>query len=237
MLKVLPGFSYPELKGEERMKLKRMFDAIYHLDSEGVREYLAQGYDPDKCLGVTGWASTNPLNALMAKLYSTRYRRKEEIPTPTPDVAVLNVLMEGGADINRFPFIWYRINKYENHSARQIMEGANLEEVISFVKDSNRLIEAFLQLGADPDKLGHPYPYSNEVASLSVDLTDEEANAYFTRGSRPINEAIKKGMVWESQVDLLLQHTSLDEASLEAAQESNDPVMIGKINRLWIEQR
>jgi hypothetical protein len=67
-------------------------------------------------------------------------------------------------------------------------------------------------------------------------FSDEEANAYFVQGTRPVNEAIKKGMVWESQVDLLLQYTGLDEASLEVARESGDPAMIGKINRLWIEQ-
>jgi hypothetical protein len=252
MLKVLPWHSYPELEIDERWRRKDLFKAVDDLDAEEVREYLAQGYDPDKCLGVTGWASTNPLNALMLTFYNTYHRIKwnEAIPSPPPDVAVLYALIEGGADINRFPFIWYRIHNLDNHLVQQIIASANLkyksiiprktleeaqEEAAFFIKDANRLIEAFLELGADPDKSGHPYPYGYEV--LGLDLTDEEANAYFAQGSRPVNEAIKKGMVWESQVDLLLRYTSLDEESLEAAQESNDPAMIRKINLLWIEQR
>jgi hypothetical protein len=251
MLNVLPGISYPELEINERWRRKDLYNAIFDLDAEEVREYLAQGYDPDKCLGVTGWASTNPLNVLMAKFYNTYYRIKwnEAIPSPPPDVAVLHALIEGGADINRFPFIWYRIHNWDNNMVEQIIDGAyskyqDLEkktleeaqaEAASFIKDANRLIEAFLESGADPDKPGHPYPYGYEVASLG--LTDEDVAPYFAQGSRPINEAIRKGIVWESQVDLLLRYTSLDEASLEAAQESNDPAMIRKINLLWIEQR
>jgi len=67
-------------------------------------------------------------------------------------------------------------------------------------------------------------------------MTEEEANEYHAKGTRPINEAIKKGMRWESQVDLLLQYTTLDEDSLEAAKESKEPAMIEKINKLWNEQ-
>jgi len=64
----------------------------------------------------------------------------------------------------------------------------------------------------------------------------EEASEYFAKGTRPLYEAIKKGMRWESQVDLLLQYTTLDEDSLKAARESKDPAMIAKITRLWNEQ-
>jgi hypothetical protein len=253
MLKVLPGFSYPELDIDERWRRKDLFSAVDDLDAEGVREYLAQGYDPDRCLGVTGWVSTNPLNALMGETFYNTYhriKRNEAIPSPPPDVAVLHALIEGGADINRFPFVWFRIHNLGNHLVKQIIALAyskyysvekkqTLEEAqaeaASFIKDANRLIEAFLESGADPDKPGHPYPYGYEV--LGLDLTDEEADAYFARGSRPVDEAIRKGIVWESQVDLLLRYTTLDEASLEAAQESNDPAMVRKINLLWIEQR
>jgi hypothetical protein len=89
--------------------------------------------------------------------------------------------------------------------------------------------------GADPDKRGHPYPYT--LGEEACYISDEEANTYFAKGTRPVNEAIKKGMVGESQADLLLRYVKLDEASLEAARESGDPGMVEKINRLWEEQR
>jgi len=113
-------------------------------------------------------------------------------------------------------------------------ENEKIIEPIYFVNDANRVIEAFLKAGADPDKRGHPYPYTKEANWEKI--TDEEADEYFAKGTRPINEAIKKGIRWESQVDLLLQYTALDEDSLEAAEESKDPAMIEKITKLWKEQ-
>jgi hypothetical protein len=109
------------------------------------------------------------------------------------------------------------------------------EAAASYVEDANRVLEAFLEAGADPDQPGHPYPYSYEVVDNGI--SDEEANEYFARGTRAINEAIKKGIWWESQVDLLLRYTTLDEDSLAAAEESNDPAMIAKITKLWLKQR
>ena len=44
-------------------------------------------------------------------------------------------------------------------------------------------------------------------------------------------------MNWESQVDILLEYTKLDEASLVAAQESRDLAMEAKIAALWRKQR
>jgi hypothetical protein len=43
-------------------------------------------------------------------------------------------------------------------------------------------------------------------------------------------------MRWESQVDLLLQYTTLDKDSLKAAKQSKDKAMIEKITKLWNEQ-
>jgi hypothetical protein len=102
------------------------------------------------------------------------------------------------------------------------------------VADANRLLEAFLKTGTDPDKLGHPYPFSSDA--MDVKITDKQANEYFVQGTRAVNVAIEKGILWESQVDLLLQYTKLDEESLKAAERSNDPVMIEKIKNLWKEQ-
>jgi hypothetical protein len=252
MVKVLPYFSYPEITDEERWRLKDLFDAVHRLRAEKVVEYLSQpDYDPDQCLGVEGWISTNPLNVLIRTFYNTysRMKRNETIPTLVPDIAVFNALMEGGADINRFPYIWLRVYNWGTFYTDPIQkktitqfdgkfnatqEEAD-EEIRYFIEDASRLIRALLEAGADPDKLGHPYPFGRQVAEKDY-FSDEEANEYFARGTRPINEAIKKGIVWESQVDLLLHYTKLDEASLEAAQESGDPVMIEKINKLWQEQ-
>jgi hypothetical protein len=98
--------------------------------------------------------------------------------------------------------------------------------------DENRLLEAFLQAGADPDKLGHPHPYSYE-AIIEKFITDENVDEYFKDGTHAINHTIEKGMAWESQVDILLHYTELDDESLLAAKKSNDFLMIEKINQLW----
>jgi hypothetical protein len=99
----------------------------------------------------------------------------------------------------------------------------------------NRIIEAFLKAGADPDLPGHPYPFSYEA--MKARITDEQAREYFSKGTRAINEAIAKGMAWESLVDLLLAYTQLDEESLKAAERSNDPAMVRKIQKLWQVQK
>ena len=104
-------------------------------------------------------------------------------------------------------------------------------QIETYVKDANRVLRALLEAGADPDKLGHPYPFGFDWKVPF--LTDKKANKYFAQGTRAINEAIEKGIIWESQVDLLLKYTSLDEESLKAADRSNDPAMIEKIQKLW----
>jgi hypothetical protein len=101
--------------------------------------------------------------------------------------------------------------------------------------DANRVLAALLEAGADPDKLGHPFPFGYDRKLPR--FTDEKANKYFANGTRAINEAIKKGIFWESQVDILLQYTNLDEDSLIAAKESGDSAMIEKITKLWEEQQ
>jgi hypothetical protein len=100
-----------------------------------------------------------------------------------------------------------------------------------YVQDCNRLVKALLEAGANPDMLGHPFPYS--LDGLRAYLSDEEYNTYFQKGTRALNETIKKGMDWESQVDLLLNYTDLDWQSVQAAEDSGDPRMIEKINTLW----
>ncbi len=230
----------------ERKLAKDLYNAVYQRQIEWTKEILANGADPNYCRGESGWVDSNPLNVVSESHYTTYYRRLrgEVIPEPALDVAIFTLLIEAGADINRRPYIWNRVHLYKHEDFNRLWKSvmvngeyvgveADLKE--SSIKDANRLLEAFLKAGADPDKLGHPYPFSSEA--MYARITDEEADTYFAQGTRAINEAIKKGMAWESQVDLLLQYTSLDEKSLEAAQESNDPAMIEKIHTLWQEQQ
>jgi WD40 repeat protein len=224
-----------------------------------VMLFMREGYDPNTSSGDQGYMTRNPLN-IIAKGFHTTFSRYVssglEIPETLPDVQMLHLLVEAGADVNRRPYVWCRINTYGNHSLDSIMEQKpfiykggptsyseewmeNFEskkklECETFINDANRVLEAFLKAGADPDKRGHAYPYSYK-AHLK-DITDEEADRYFAKGTRPINEAIKKGMRWESQVDLLLQYTTLDRDSLKAARDSKDPAMVEKIRKLWNEQ-
>jgi hypothetical protein len=219
----------------------QFYNSIYAGDYNQVEKYLNDGADPNYCRGEGGWIDSNPLNVITDSFYTTyyRYKRGETILFPTPDVRVFELLLKFGADINRRPYIWNRVNRFDNELFKRIYGELNqleLEEAFEcYLNDSNRILEVFLKSGADPDKLGHPYPYCYDAFEKKI--TDEEANEYFERGSRAINVAIKKGIRWESQVDLLLQYTSLDEESLHAAERSNDPAMIEKITKLWENQQ
>ena len=217
------------------------YNAVYGLESDEVQEFLNKGFDPNYCHGECGWVDANPLSVLAESFYNTYIRILigEEIPDPTPDVMILQLLIEFGADVNKRPYIWDRIymyNKKDLHERNPVFidgkaVGIDKDYKTYFIKDANRIIEAFLKAGADPDKLGHPYPFSWEA--MKARITDEQANEYFKNGTRAINEAIEKGIVWESQVDLLLKYTNLDEESLKAAERSNDSLMIMKIQKLW----
>jgi hypothetical protein len=248
MIKAMQDSMYPEITGEERLRQRRLYDAVLHLDKDRVQKCLDEGADPDKCLGVEGWESTNPLLMVIRRIKATYWAYdKDKVPEPVPDVGVLEVLVDGGADVQKLPYVWFIVTNRGNKSIDSIKSKPTIvaygrledpeEEAAYYVNDSNRLMGAFLKAGADADKLGHPYPFNAAIESEDFYMSDETANSYFAQGTRAINEAIKKGMVWESQVDLLLQYTSLDEASLEAARESGDQLMIEKIEKLWREQQ
>jgi hypothetical protein len=223
------------------------YKAIYRNEVDMVQVYLDKGFDPNYCHGECGWIDSNPLAVVTETFYDTysRYLRGEKIVEPIPDVETLQVLMTGGADINRRPYIWDRVHRYNNNDLEDhwctrgtvngVRQGEETDMKVFFIKDVNRIIEAFLKAGADPDMLGHPYPFSWEA--LKARITDEQAKEYFAKGSRAINEAIEKGIAWESQVDLLLKYTVLDEESLKAAERSNDPEMVKKIQMLWEVQK
>ena len=229
---------------EGKKSANDLYHAVYKKDVEDVKNILERGADPNYCLGEAGWIDSNPLSVIAESFYDTYYRKRslETIPAPAPDVAVLKLFIEAEADVNQRPYIWERVFKFNNTDIESIKRQrkadnesidpeAMQEQVDNFITDTNRLVEAFLKAGADPDKLGHPYPYSREAWKTRI--TDEQANEYFVQGTRAVNVAIEKGILWESQVDLLLQYTKLDEESLNAAERSNDPAMVEKINKLW----
>ena len=218
-----------------------LYSAIYRYDIEKVQSLLNEGADPNYCHGEVGWVDENPLDVLSRGFFNTYYKYHGKPETP-PDVEILQLLLKVGANVNARPYIWHRINCYDNGfidslKIQRKFDKVSLElvdmkeQLYCFVADVNRLIEALLKAGADPDKPGHPYPFSYEAVKTRI--TDEQANEYFAQGTRAINIAIEKGILWESQVDLLLQYTNLDEESLKAAIRSNDPVMVEKINKLW----
>lgn len=225
----------------EKYDMNRRFcSQIQGLQVNAVRELLEQGADPNYCIGEFGWFDSNPISIIPT--YNTFLDDESKIQNPPPDSMILDLLINAGADINMRPYIWWNIYAFDNETILLIKRieryQGELDEnpiykkhVDTRIGDANRFIEALLKAGANPDALGHPYPFSDRAITFRI--TDARTKKYFKKGTRPINEAIKKGILWESQVDLLLKYTKLDENSLMAARESNDPAMIEKINRLW----
>lgn len=210
-------------------------------DPELVLDVLQRGADPNYCRGENGWAETHPIYVVVKGFNSTFHNIPEM--TLDGDVQALRYLVDFGANINALPYVWRRVTRFalkESYYRQWNLDSRNfnLEEKRTYIaavekryiEDANRLLIALLELGADPDMRGHPYPFSYEAM---YKMNDAKAAEYFAKGTRPINEAIKKGIMWESQVDILLRYTNLDEDSLVAAQESGDPQMIEKIQRLW----
>lgn len=226
-------------------KLKKTYfyyNALCDMDVKSVKRILEAGGDPNYCKAGNQWGSSNPLTIITAGIYSTygKVKSKEMSDATPPDIAIFNLLVKAGADVNRQPYIWGRIyvvsdlKTITNHKKikKENMSVIERQKKIDiFIDDINRILEAFLKAGSDPDRRGHPYPLIS-----GQNLTDEQANKYFEQGSRPINLAIEKGIAWESQVDILLQYTKLDEESLVAAERSKDPAMVGKIQKLWKKQ-
>ena len=236
---------------QERMIKKTdpyyFYNAIYRKDVDLVRSFLEAGANPNKCKGENGWVDSNPLKVVTESFYDT-YDYRNQIPRVisgiAPDVAVIQLLVSAGADINRLPYVWDRVYRWSTEKYKKARGKkynnltADVKEQIemdTYVRDANRVLAALLEAGANPDKLGHPYPFGYDWKIPF--LNDRRANKYFSQGTRAINEAIEKGIIWESQVDLLLQYTVLDEESLKAAERSNDPAMIEKINTLWEKRR
>jgi hypothetical protein len=234
---------------EKKERYERLYQAVKKFDIAGVKELLQERLDPNMCEG-EGWGSNNPLDVLTRSYYDTYWRslKGEDVPEPPADITIFKLLLERKVKLKRRPYVWNRVKAYGRETTDYILklpektreEGIRVtreeaeEEVRAVINDVNRLLFALLEAGADPDQLGSLYPYYRGNNGW---MNDKAAQREFAQGTRPVNEAIKKGMVWESQVDLLLRYVKLDEASLEAARESGDPGMVEKINRLWEEQQ
>lgn len=204
-----------------------------------VQDYLDTGCDPNYCLNLTeGWQYTNPLMLFnTAAIYVTYV---EENPS-YPDIKVFNQLMAAGANINKYPYVWAAVfcrgNWLIDMTRQSFQEGEITEtdmknEIASDIKDTNRVLKLFLDAGADVNRKGSPVPFEKNICEK---ISEAKIQKYFNSpdSTSPIYEAIKKGMVWESQVDLLLEYGAiLDESCLAAAKLSGDEAMIKKVKTL-----
>ena len=205
-----------------------------------VKDFLDAGFDPNYCLSfAAGWQYKNPLMLFnTAAGYSTYYHQENLI---YPDVTVFNELIKFGADVNRYPYVWacvffhdnryiYRVKK--EYTNNETTEPEMNQKISAHIIDSNRVLKLFLDAGADVNRKGNSLPFDKKYCTK---ITEKEIQRMFNspEATSPLYEAIKKGIQWESQVDLLLEYgAQLDESCKKAAQESGDTAMIEKINKL-----
>ena len=227
------------ISNEQRKQARAFYNAIvrYEWEPEKVKEMLAAGADPNYCYGECGWVQNNPLMLLSEMSFSSYYFKEKHgyIPDITPDVALLNELLSYGADIDKYPYVWaivYRNgNGYIRDLEKQETKDVAKVKIESTIADTDRILRAFLEKGADVNKRGDPYPFSGDSPD---NMSDEVLNMYFNKGSTPLYEAIKKGMRWESEIDLLLKYGAIiDESCLEAAKLSGEEAMVEKIQKLF----
>ena len=233
------------------------YNAVYRCDYVWTENHLKAGYDPNKCIGDAGWYDSNPLKVLCENLMGdydeirvdNHYEHK--YPIEYSSINLFYLFLEYGVDINRLPYVWQRVYSFDNselddwweYEVRKTMIPEDKKETreqrdSEFIYDANLLLEALLKAGANPNMKGHPFPYSHSLKVLF--FTDRIAFKYFNspEATTPLYEAIKKGMRWESQVDLLLEYgATLDESCLEAAKLSGEQEMVDKIEKLMIRQK
>ena len=226
-----------------RMTKTDYFYAIYLYKIEEVKKFLDADYDPDKCVLIGGiWEEKNPLLIVVSNDYScwdVNTNTRKDLET-YDDVELINLLAEYGADVNLLPYIWKRVyvdsNDFIKSRTEHFPEDIAAEKTLCLIEDSNRVIKALLDNGADPNYKGHPAPFDEDNYFYYISMTVKKARRKFKsqKATTPLYEAIKKGMRWESQVDLLLEYGALvDKSCLEAANLSGDDEMIKKIEELY----
>ena len=233
------------------------YNAVYSQDVVWTENHLKAGYNPNKCHGDAGWYDSNPLKELCCHMmgkYSLVYNEgsyEHEKEITYVGIQIFDLLKKYNVDINKFPYVWQRIYLFNDEDMNNWWEIEKRNKMIldnkkkskttmdlEYIADANVLLEALLKAGADPNMKGHPFPYSHSLKLLF--FTDKKAFKYFnsSEATTPLYEAIKKGIKWESQVDLLLEYgATLDETCIEAAKLSGDDKMIEKINSLMQEKR
>lgn len=219
---------------------KDFYHFIYRRDAKNTISCLYDGADPNICKGEAGWVDSIPLKVLSEGLeYTCERRLKEPTYSYKDDVLIFEALVNAGAKLNELPYVWDRVFMYGRQDTECLYKFVRYDEIQKklllkyFVEDVNRLLEAMLSAGADPNMKGHPFPFSNSRYLLF--FNNKKAFKYFNspEATTPLYEAIKKGSDWESQVDLLLEYgAALDESCLKAAELSGDEKMISKIREL-----
>ncbi len=103
----------------------------------------------------------------------------------------------------------------------------------SYIDDCNRTLKGFLDNGADVNAKGNAKTIDWQTYNPNLTYEEFQDLCKAEDATTPLYEAIKKGMIWESQVDLLLEYgATLDESCLEAARLSGDEAMVEKVERL-----
>ena len=225
-----------------RMLREDYHSAIYCYQVEEVKKYLDANYDPNRCVVQIGnWEEYNPLLVVVSNRFScwdVNTNTRKDLET-YDDVELINLLAEYGADVNLLPYIWKRVyvdsNDFIKSRTEHFPEDIAAEKTLCLIEDSNRVIKALLDNGADPNYKGHPAPFDEDNYFYYISMTVKKARRKFKskKATTPLYEAIKKGMRWESQVDLLIEYGALvDKSCLEAAKLSGDDQMIKKIERI-----
>lgn len=194
-----------------------------------IEEEIKNGVNVDKCYGECGWIDSNPLLYLTQGTYTTYYRREknEFIPNPTPDIQLMNLLVTNGANINLYPYVWIEV--YRNNNIEKKTDAKQK----SYIDDCNRTLKGFLDNGADVNAKGNHIVIDWQTYKSDLSYDEFCRLCSLPEATTPLYEAIKKGMLWESHVDLLLKYgMKLDESCLEAARLSGDKAMIEKVERL-----